>query len=120
MTTLQMIMMHWERLDEKYGDKGQLIDSIMSDIKCLKGSNDNDNHATLELIKTIERAHRDLIRLGEGEQMDNATIISMIEQKLPERILDAPDIVNDYYLNPIDWSATNLLAVALANTVYIW
>ena len=78
----------WERLDEKYGDKGHLIDSIMSDIKCLKGSNDNENHATLELIKTIERAHRDLIRLGEGEQMDNATIISMIEQKLPERILD--------------------------------
>ena len=78
----------WERLDEKYGDKGHLIDSIMSDIKCLKGSSDNDNLATLDLIKTIERAHRDLIRLGEGDQMDNATIISMIEQKLPERILD--------------------------------
>jgi len=38
----------------------------------------------------------------------------------PERILDAPEILNDYYLNPIDWSPHNLLAVALANTVYIW
>lgn len=40
--------------------------------------------------------------------------------QVPERILDAPEIINDYYLNPIDWSAHNLLAVALANTVYIW
>jgi len=40
--------------------------------------------------------------------------------QVPERILDAPEIINDYYLNPIDWSASNLLAVALANHVYIW
>jgi len=40
---------------------------------------------------------------------------------VPERILDAPDILNDYYLNPLDWNASsNCLAVALANYVYIW
>lgn len=38
----------------------------------------------------------------------------------PERILDAPDIVDDYYLNLIDWSSINVLAVALANCVYLW
>src|SRR5699024_3565313 len=38
----------------------------------------------------------------------------------PERILDAPDIVNDYYLQLIDWSSTNILAVALKNEVYLW
>ena len=55
--------------------------------------------------------------------LSNSTNKSSLQRKIsgvPERILDAPDIVNDYYLNPIDWSATNLLAVALANTVYIW
>ena len=55
--------------------------------------------------------------------LSNSTNRSSLQRKIsgvPERILDAPDIVNDYYLNPIDWSATNLLAVALANTVYIW
>ncbi|KAJ8039890.1 Cell division cycle protein 20-like [Holothuria leucospilota] len=40
--------------------------------------------------------------------------------QVPERILDAPDIMDDYYLNLIDWSNGNLLAVALANNVYIW
>lgn len=38
----------------------------------------------------------------------------------PERILDAPDIKNDYYLQLIDWSSTNILAVALTQDVYLW
>lgn len=38
----------------------------------------------------------------------------------PEQILDAPEILDDYYLNLIDWSPTNCLAVALAGNVYIW
>jgi len=38
----------------------------------------------------------------------------------PERILDAPDVVNDYYLQLIDWSSTDLLAVALNRDVYVW
>ena len=40
--------------------------------------------------------------------------------QVPEKILDAPDIINDYYLNPLDWSSNNQLAVALANHVYLW
>lgn len=39
---------------------------------------------------------------------------------IPERILDAPGLVDDYYLNLLSWSVTNLLAVALENSVYIW
>lgn len=38
----------------------------------------------------------------------------------PERILDAPDFRNDYYLNLIDWSSDNNLAVALNTDMYIW
>ncbi|XP_038214149.1 cell division cycle protein 20 homolog [Zerene cesonia] len=40
--------------------------------------------------------------------------------QLPDRILDAPDIIDDYYLNLVDWSASNILAVALNNAVYLW
>ncbi|NXX80011.1 CDC20 protein, partial [Urocolius indicus] len=39
---------------------------------------------------------------------------------MPDRILDAPEIRNDYYLNLIDWSSQNFLAVALQNFVYLW
>ncbi|XP_053673076.1 cell division cycle protein 20 homolog [Anopheles nili] len=38
----------------------------------------------------------------------------------PERILDAPEIMNDYYLNLMDWSLDNVIAVALGASVYLW
>eukprot|EP00633_Aureoumbra_lagunensis_P006745 CAMPEP_0197310220 /NCGR_PEP_ID=MMETSP0891-20130614/8835_1 /TAXON_ID=44058 ORGANISM="Aureoumbra lagunensis, Strain CCMP1510" /NCGR_SAMPLE_ID=MMETSP0891 /ASSEMBLY_ACC=CAM_ASM_000534 /LENGTH=625 /DNA_ID=CAMNT_0042795761 /DNA_START=71 /DNA_END=1948 /DNA_ORIENTATION=+ len=48
-----------------------------------------------------------------------ATLARPVPTK-PSRILDAPDIVDDYYLNLLSWSSTNILAVALANNVYLW
>ncbi|KAL0249400.1 hypothetical protein GEMRC1_004632 [Eukaryota sp. GEM-RC1] len=38
----------------------------------------------------------------------------------PDRTLDAPGFTNDYYLNLIDYSKSNVLAVGLANAVYLW
>merc|ERR1740128_289711 len=38
----------------------------------------------------------------------------------PERILDAPDIRNDFYLHLMDWGCRDVLAVGLGNTVYLW
>lgn len=38
----------------------------------------------------------------------------------PEKILDAPDIRNDYYLQLCDWSSSNILAVALNREIYLW
>lgn len=37
-----------------------------------------------------------------------------------ERTLDAPDLVDDYYLNLLDWGTSNVLSIALGNTVYLW
>jgi len=38
----------------------------------------------------------------------------------PSRILDAPDLVDDYYLNLVSWGKDNVLAVALGQCVYLW
>lgn len=38
----------------------------------------------------------------------------------PERVLDAPGLVDDFYLNLLAWSLTNLLAIGLEDTVYVW
>ncbi|EEB05644.1 sleepy Slp1 [Schizosaccharomyces japonicus yFS275] len=38
----------------------------------------------------------------------------------PERVLDAPGIVDDYYLNLLDWSSVNNVAIALESNVYMW
>lgn len=40
--------------------------------------------------------------------------------KTPFKILEATDIEDDFYLNLVDWSSQNILAVGLHNCVYLW
>lgn len=37
-----------------------------------------------------------------------------------DRILDAPELRPDFYLNILDWSSLNIVAVALNEIVYLW
>ncbi|KAI6702214.1 hypothetical protein NL676_011350 [Syzygium grande] len=38
----------------------------------------------------------------------------------PYKVLDAPALQDDFYLNLVDWSSHNVLAVGLGNCVYLW
>ena len=58
---------------------------MMADIKELSNNTD-DPSEILHGIKVIERAHRDLKSRGLEKEINNSTIISMIEQKLPAQI----------------------------------
>jgi len=40
--------------------------------------------------------------------------------KTPIKILEAPAIQDDFYLNLVDWSSQNILAVGLHTCVYLW
>ncbi|KAL2940463.1 Protein FIZZY-RELATED 3 [Bienertia sinuspersici] len=40
--------------------------------------------------------------------------------KTPHKVLDAPSLQDDFYLNLVDWSSQNLLAVGLGTCVYLW
>ena len=40
--------------------------------------------------------------------------------KAPCKVLDAPSLQDDFYLNLVDWGSQNMLAVGLGNTVYLW
>ncbi|KAH8112980.1 WD40-repeat-containing domain protein [Phellopilus nigrolimitatus] len=40
--------------------------------------------------------------------------------KTPYRVLDAPDLADDFYSNLVDWSSTNVLGVGLGSCVYLW
>ncbi|CAF2592792.1 unnamed protein product [Rotaria sp. Silwood2] len=39
--------------------------------------------------------------------------------KVPYKVLDAPDLQDDFYLNLIDWSTSNVLSVGLGACVYL-
>lgn len=40
--------------------------------------------------------------------------------KNPYKVLDAPELQDDFYLNLVDWSSQNQLSVGLSSCVYLW
>jgi len=40
--------------------------------------------------------------------------------KNPFKVLDAPELQDDFYLNLVDWSSQNVLSVGLGACVYLW
>lgn len=40
--------------------------------------------------------------------------------KVPYKVLDAPDLADDFYLNLVDWGSQNILGVGLGSCVYMW
>jgi cell division cycle 20-like protein 1 (cofactor of APC complex) len=39
---------------------------------------------------------------------------------VPYKVLDAPNLADDFYLNLLDWGAQNVVAVGLEKEVYLW
>lgn len=54
-----------------------------------------------------------------GKENDPDKKARKISQK-PYKILDAPNLQDDFYLNLIDWSDNNQIAVALDSSIYLW
>jgi cell division cycle 20-like protein 1 (cofactor of APC complex) len=67
-------------------------------------------------------APHNLVSLFSSPDMQNdlKTLKSRRVSKVPFKVLDAPQLQDDFYLNLVDWSSTNVLAVGLLDAVYIW
>ncbi|EFC37108.1 cell division cycle 20 [Naegleria gruberi] len=68
-----------------------------------------------QFSQMTEMEKRQLLQGGSSSNSRHRSISA-----IPERILDAPKLVDDFYLNLLDWSSQNLLAVSLFDTVYLW
>ncbi|XP_057971718.1 cell division cycle 20.2, cofactor of APC complex-like [Malania oleifera] len=67
--------------------------------------------------------HIDELRRDEEAALALSSTIAKKSRCLPKtpcRILDAPRIKDDYYLNIMDWGKNNILAVALGSVLYLW
>jgi cell division cycle protein 20 (cofactor of APC complex) len=62
-------------------------------------------------LRVLYAANRETVRVRKQFRHINST---------PERILDAPDLVDDYYINVLSWSSRNMLAVGLGPCIYLW
>jgi len=43
-----------------------------------------------------------------------------VVNKVPYKVLDAPELADDFYLNLVDWGSSNILGVGLGKCVYMW
>ncbi|MCL4419903.1 WD40 repeat domain-containing protein, partial [Patescibacteria group bacterium] len=59
------------------------------------------------------------LRVVYSQNISKPKPVRCLNQK-EERTLDAPGILDDYYLNLIDWSLNNNIAVALGPSLYLW
>ena len=58
---------------------------------------------------------------GVGEAQGEKTGVETRQlPKAPYKVLDAPQLPDDFYLNLMDWSQKDVLAVGLGSSVYLW
>lgn len=69
---------------------------------------------------TDEAYSRSPVRAGSRRLLDSPRRQLRSVCKTPYRVLDAPDLADDFYLNLVDWSTTNMLGVGLGASVYLW
>ncbi|XP_064105892.1 uncharacterized protein LOC135215277 [Macrobrachium nipponense] len=67
------------RLDEKFGNVTKVVDSVLCEIRALKGN----NKKLVELVNTVERGWLDMCKLDLKSEMNNTTVISLVEKLLP-------------------------------------
>lgn len=56
----------------------------------------------------------------QNEQHFISSFLPRVLNPQAEKVLDAPDIKDDYYLNLLDWSSKGVLAIGLSERVYLY
>ncbi len=106
-----------EEVDEEY--KSALSSSIL-------GVDDSSSRRILSFKEKAPAPKGDTVNnlkvlyTSSQKRKTSAKLINRQIPSAPSRILDAPDLLDDYYVNLLSWSDTNILAVALSQTVYLW
>ncbi|KAI7828163.1 quinon protein alcohol dehydrogenase-like superfamily [Gamsiella multidivaricata] len=78
----------------------------------MDGSNGRDASSA---VRKIYSRHPSFTRSNSNLLLKKRTILSS-----PEKVLDAPGLRDDYYLNLLDWSCSNIVAIGLDKSVFIW
>ncbi|KAI5288757.1 substrate-specific activator of APC-dependent proteolysis [Ascosphaera aggregata] len=60
------------------------------------------------------------IRLGSQRLLQSAKKQPRYINRVPYKVLDAPELADDFYLNLVDWGSSNIVGVGLGDSVYMW
>lgn len=72
---------------------------------------------TFQYSKTKENLHHPIVEVPE--------VVSKAQKKIkimknPVKVLEAPSLLDDYYLSLVSWSRQNLIGVGLSNSIYFF
>ena len=70
-------------------------------------------------FKSEQKPKENFYRILNNTKENENNTSRKIAQK-PFKILPAPNLLDDFYLNLLDWSSNNDIAVALGNSVHLW
>lgn len=73
-----------------------------------------------DIVNNLNVLYSASMGAGDRKKKNTTKTVNRHIPSAPSRILDAPEMLDDYYLNLLSWSDTNILAVALDKTVYLW
>lgn len=125
--------------NELFGGNGGASSSMENSLLRNKGDENNENE--LSSAALTEPQNNNLFQYQSPKKSDydehcpySISPLSAKSQKLlrsprravrkisriPFKVLDAPELQDDFYLNLVDWSAQNVLAVGLGSCVYLW
>ncbi|KAL4445506.1 hypothetical protein ABPG74_004580 [Tetrahymena malaccensis] len=85
-------------------------------------NNENSCNGLESMILSMQKTQAQH-RINEQLSASNSSSFSRKQNQISYsqiKVLDAPGLIDDFYLNLLDWSQRNLLAVALGSTVYVW
>ena len=113
-------------------DEELTMNSVTSDLSEYKSSVLGIDDSNSRILSFADKApapkgdtvnNLDVLYSASTTSRKNKSSTKLVSRHIPSaptRILDAPDLLDDYYLNLLSWSDTNVLAVALSQTVYLW
>lgn len=88
----------------------------------LFGSPEDTQHSVLQYhTQSNYKADKENMPIPPLFQLESSSFTSPRNlPKNPYKILDAPELKDDFYVDLLSWSSQNLLAVALNKKVYLW
>lgn len=116
--TLARTLFHNNSTPDLILESGPILDA--------KDSPDNINKLGGDEKYTLNHSHKKILSFTSPISKTNLNDDYIADQTgrtistTPERILDAPELIDDYYLNLIDWGSKHTLAVALGASIYLW
>ena len=112
-----------EDIDMNQGNSLNLSRSFhknKNNVECVKNNKIYFGDDIYNHINDFYREKEKIILSKENNYESDYNKIYRKIPKTPFRVLDAPNLIDDYYLNLLDWGKENIIAVALSDEIYLW